>query len=152
VARLVLACALILSLVTASEAKADTAAPYLVSTAKKSGYCKSTRDEFITGKWQNFGGCQPFKLNGKRSLFFAQLHIDCTKRPKYVKIRIARLLPDGTKDTTGTTTWSFTKNTTKNWQGATYWESKTKYPMIAQYKVVGGQCYSDQRQFKWWQP
>ena len=151
-ARLILACALVLSLVTASEAKADTAAPYLVSTAKKSGYCKSTDNQFITGKWQDFGGCEPFKLNGKRSLFFAQLHINCTKRPKYVKIRIARLLPSGKKDTTGTTTWSFTKNTTRDWQGSMWWESKTKYPMIAQYKVVGGKCYSDQRQFKWWQP
>lgn len=49
--RLTVAFALILSLVTTSEAKAEKAAPYLVSTANKSGYCKSTRDEFITGKW-----------------------------------------------------------------------------------------------------
>jgi hypothetical protein len=150
--RLTLACALALSLITPTPAQADTFVPYLVKNAKKSGYCKTTKDEFITGKWQNFGGCEPFKLNGKRSLFFAQLHINCTVRPKYVKIRLARLRPDGTKDTTGTNTWSFTKNTTKDWQGSLWWESKTKYPMIAQYKVVGGKCYSDQRQFKWWQP
>ena len=106
----------------------------------------------MTGKWQTFKGCDPFVLGGERSLFFAQLHINCTKRPKYVKLRIARIKPDGTKDTTGTTTWSFTKDTTKDWQGSMWWESKTKYPIVAQYKVVGGKCYSDQRQFKWWQP
>jgi hypothetical protein len=123
-----------------------------VATAKKSGLCKNVKHQKVTGNWQNFGGCEPFKLNGDRSLFFAQLHINCTKRPKYVKIRLARLKPNGTKDTTGTNTWSFTKNTTRDWQGSMWWESKTKHPIVAQYKVVGGKCYSDQRQVKWWQP
>ncbi len=150
--RLVLTCALILSLLGASQAKANSVEPYIVATAKKSGLCKNDNAQKVTGKWQNFGGCEPFNLNGERSLFFAQLHINCTKRPKYVKIRLARLKPDGSRDTTGTNTWSFTKNTTRDWQGSMWWESKTKYPIIAQYKVVGGKCYSDQRQFKWWQP
>jgi hypothetical protein len=152
VTRLVLTCALILSLLGASQAKANSVEPYIVATAKKSGLCKNDNAQKVTGKWQNFGGCEPFNLNGERSLFFAQLHINCTKRPKYVKIRLARLKPDGSRDTTGTNTWSFTKNTTRDWQGSMWWESKTKYPIIAQYKVVGGKCYSDQRQFKWWQP
>ena len=150
--RLVLTCALILSLLGASQAKANSSEPYIVATAKKSGLCKSEKDQRITGKWQTFAGCEPFALGGDRSLFFAQLHINCTKRPKYVKIRLARLKPDGTRDTTGTNTWSFTKNTTKDWQGSIWWEAKTKHPIVAQYKVVGGKCYSDQRQFKWWQP
>jgi hypothetical protein len=152
VTRLVLTCALILSLLGASQAKANSSEPYIVATAKKSGLCKSDKDQQITGKWQTFAGCKPFVLGGDRSLFFAQLHINCTKRPKYVKIRLARLKPDGTRDTTGTNTWSFTKNTTRDWQGSIWWEAKTKHPIIAQYKVVGGKCYSDQRQFKWWQP
>jgi hypothetical protein len=152
VTRVVLTCALILSLLGASQAQATSATPYVVATAKKSGFCKNVKHQKVTGKWQNFGGCKPFKLNGQRSLFFAQLHLNCTKRPKYVKIRFARLLPNGKKDTTGTTTFSFTKNTTKDWQGTTWWEMKTKHPIVAQYKVVGGKCYSDQRQVKWWQP
>jgi hypothetical protein len=150
--RFVATCALILSLLTATPAQANDVEPYIVATAKKSGLCKVESDQSVTGKWQTFKDCDPFVLGGERSLFFAQLHINCTKRPKYVKLRIARLKPDGTKDTTGTTTWSFTKDTTKDWQGSMWWESKTKYPIVAQYKVVGGKCYSDQRQFKWWQP
>jgi hypothetical protein len=152
VTRLVLTCALILSLLGASQAKANSVEPYIVSTAKKSGLCKSEKNQKVTGKWQTFAGCKPFVLGGDRSLFFAQLHINCTKRPKYVKIRLARLKPDGSRDTTGTNTWSFTKNTTRDWQGSIWWEAKTKHPIVAQYKVVGGKCYSDQRQFKWWQP
>jgi hypothetical protein len=150
--RLAIACALVISLIASSQVQANGTEPYVVSTAKKSGLCKIETNQSVTGKWQTFKDCDPFVLGGERSLFFAQLHINCTKRPKYVKLRIARIKPDGTKDTTGTTTWSFTKNTTKDWQGSMWWESKTKYPIVAQYKVVGGKCYSDQRQFKWWQP
>ena len=145
-------CATAFTLLFALQVSADATEPYVVTTAKKSGLCKVESDQRVTGKWQTFKDCDPFVLGGERSLFFAQLHINCTKRPKYVKLRIARLKPDGTKDTTGTTTWSFTKDTTKDWQGSMWWESKTKYPIVAQYKVVGGKCYSDQRQFKWWQP
>jgi len=140
-----------LSLLLSQQAYANSAEPYLVSIAKKSGVQKVTKNQSVTGSWQNFGGVKPFELNGDRALFFAQLHINCTKRPKYVKLRLARLTPDG-KDTTGTTTFSFTPETTKDWQGTMWWESKTTYPIVAQYKVVGGKCYSDQRQVKWWQP
>ena len=150
--RLVLTCALILSLLGASQVQATSATPYIVSTAKKSGLCKNDNAQKVTGKWQTFAGCEPFALGGDRSLFFVQLHINCTKRPKYVKLRLARLLPNGKRDTTGTTTFSFTPETTKDWQGTMWWESKTTYPIVAQYKVKGGKCYSDQRQFKWWQP
>jgi hypothetical protein len=120
--------------------------------AKKSGLCKVESNQSVTGKWQTFKNCDPFVLGGERSLFFVQLHINCEKRPKYVKLRLARLLPDGKRDTTGTTTFSFTKDTTKDWQGTMWWEAKTNHPIVAQYKVVGGKCYSDERQFKWWQP
>jgi hypothetical protein len=132
--------------------KASLAEPYVVAKAKVSGLQKSEKRQGTNGKWQTFSGIKPFKLNGKRSLFFAQLHLTCTKPPKYVKIRIARLLPNGKRDTTGTTTWVLGKGTPKTWQGTTYWQLTTKHPIIAQYKVGGGKCYSPQRQFKWWQP
>ena len=143
-------CAMAFVLLFNTQAYADS--PYVVEKSKNSGLCKSEKNQSVTGKWQNFGGCEPFALGGDRSLFFAQLHINCKKRPKYVKIRLARLLPNGKKDTTGTTTFSFTKDTTKDWQGTMWWQAKTDRPIVAQYKVVGGKCYSDQRQFKWWQP
>jgi hypothetical protein len=146
------ACAIALSLVFTSQVHAEAVEPYIVPMAKKSGLCKVESNQSVTGKWQTFKNCDPFVLGGERSLFFVQLHINCEKRPKYVKLRLARLLPDGTKDTTGTTTFSFTDETTKDWQGTMWWESKTTYPIVAQYKVVGGNCYSDERQFKWWQP
>jgi hypothetical protein len=151
VKRVLLTCALILSLLGASQVQATSATPYVVATAKKSGLCKNVKHQKVTGKWQTFAGCEPFVLNGERSLFFVQLHINCTKRPKYVKLRLVRLTPNG-KDSTGTTTFSFTPQTTKDWQGTMWWEAKTKHPIVAQYKVVGGKCYSDQRQVKWWQP
>jgi hypothetical protein len=153
-AKKTLAIAIVISALISSAvtSQAVSVEPYLVAKAKTSGLQKSEKDQDATGKWQNFGGVEPFVLNGKRTLFFAQVHINCTKRPKYIKIRLARLLPDGKKDTTGTNTWAFTDTTTKDWQGSLWWESKTEYPMMAQFKVVGGNCYSDQRQFKWWQP
>ena len=149
--RRVAMCAIALAVLLTQTAFANTVEPYLTSNAKKSGLQKNTKDQKVTGKWQNFGGLKPFKLNGNRALFFAQLHLNCTKRPKYVKIRLVRIQP-GKNDTTGTTTWSFTKDTTKDWQGTTWWESRTKRPIVAQFKVIGGNCYSDQRQLKWWQP
>jgi hypothetical protein len=146
------ACAIAFTLVFSSQVRAEAVEPYLVPMAKKSGLCKVESNQTVTGKWQTFKNCDPFVLGGDRALFFVQLHINCEKRPKYVKLRLARLKPDGKKDTTGTTTFSFTKETTRDWQGTMWWEAKTKYPIVAQYKVVGGKCYSDQRQFKWWQP
>jgi hypothetical protein len=149
--RRVAMCAMAATVLFTQTASANTVEPYLTTNAKNSGLQKSIKNQDVTGKWQNFGGVKPFKLNGERSLFFAQLHINCTKRPKYVKIRLARVKP-GRDDTTGTNTWSFNKNTTRDWQGSLWWESNTKHPVMAQFKVVGGECYSDQRQFKWWQP
>jgi len=127
--------------------------PYAAAQAKTSGLCKATDNQsYKSGKWTTFAGCEPFEIGGARSLFFAQLHLDCEKRPKWVKIRLARLLPDGSKDTTGTNTWTLGPDAPPKWQGSTWWESKTKYPMVAQFKVGGGKCISNERQFKWWTP
>lgn len=143
----------VLTLLLAVPVVAIDRQPYAVAAAKKSGLCKNTdRQTYKPNKWTTFAGCKPFKLGGDRSLFFAQLHLTCTKPPKYVKIRFARLLPNGKKDTTGTTTWVLGKGTPKTWQGTTFWEMKTKHPIVAQFKVGGGKCHSPQRQIKWWTP
>jgi hypothetical protein len=126
--------------------------PYAVAAAKKSGLCKNTDPQTYKSKqWTTFAGCEPFVIGGDRSLFFAQLRLKCTKRPKYVKMRLARQTPIGL-DTTGTNTWVLGKNAPLNWSGTMWWESKTKHPIVAQFKVVGGSCVSQERQFKWWTP
>ena len=126
--------------------------PYAVAAAKKSGLCKNTdAQSYKQKKWTTFAGCEPFVIGGDRSMFFAQLRLKCTKRPKYVKMRLARQTPSGL-DTTGTNTWVLGKNAPLNWSGTMWWESKTKHPIVAQFKVVGGSCVSQERQFKWWTP
>lgn len=142
----------VMSLLLAAPVVGDDAEPYAVAAAKTSGLCKDTKDQaYKSGKWTTFAGCDPFVLGGDRSLFFAQLRLVCDKRPKYVKVRLARQTPEGL-DTTGTNTWVMGKNAPLNWSGTMYWESKTKHPIVAQFKVVGGKCVSSERQFKWWQP
>ena len=126
--------------------------PYAVAQAKTSGLCKNTDPQsYKSGKWTTFAGCEPLALGGDRSLFFAQLRLQCEKQPKYVKMRLARQTPDGL-NTTGTNTWVMGKNAPLNWSGTMWWESNTKHPIVAQFKVVGGKCVSNERQFKWWQP
>jgi len=138
----------VFSLLLSGVASAD---PY-VSHSKHSGLQKSWMVEPVGAQWQFFGEISPYALDGKRALFFAQAHLYCTKKPRYVKIRLARIHPDGSLDTTGTNTWVMGKNSPTKWQGSLWWESKTKYPILAQYRVKGGSCVSTQRQFKWWQP
>lgn len=132
----------------------NTNAPSITATARHSKVCKNTTPHrAVTGKWTSFPGCGPYSLHGPRSLFFAQLHLTCTKRPTWVKIRFARVHKDGSLDTTGTTTWVLGKNAPKVWQGATWWESITIHPIKAQYKVSpGAKCVTPQRQFKYWKP
>jgi hypothetical protein len=67
-------------------------------------------------------------------------------------MRLARLNADGSKDTTGTNTWVLGKDAPLIWEGTTWWESNTRRPIVAQFKVVGGKCVSDERQIKWWMP
>lgn len=151
---LLLLIGVVLSLGGSSASSAELE-PYLVQTSKKSGYWKSHVDQSVNGSWQilrNGSGPYGFDLNGKRTLFFVQLHLTCSKKPRYVKIQLARVLPSGKLDTTGTNTWVVGSESTPTWQGSFWWESKTKYPIIARFKVVGGKCFSPQRQFKWWQP
>jgi hypothetical protein len=108
------------------------------------------------GKWRDvpFSGNNAFTLNGERTLWAAQLHITCRKAPKYIKMRMARHLPNGKLDTTGTNTWMLNgKKPKKSWQGSFVWETKSDHPMTVQYKIIGGKsCTSNSRQFKYWQP
>lgn len=121
-----------------------------VSSLKKDTSTVSLR----TGKWTDvpFDGSNSFELNGERTLWGAQLHVKCDKKPRYVKMRYARHLPDGKLDTTGTNTWAWPKGVSV-WQGTLLWETNSKYPMTVQYKIMGGKgCSSPSRQFKYWQP
>ena len=143
----------VLSLLLAVPVVAVDRQPYAVAAAKKSGLCKNTdRQTYKQGNWTTFAGCEPFAIGGPRSLFFAQLHLTCNKRPRWVKVRLARLLPNGKIDSTGTNTWTLGNNAPLKWHGSMWWESKTKHPIVAQFKVGGGSCVSNQRQFKWWTP
>lgn len=132
-------------------ATADELQPYITGT-KKSKFQKVEYNQYASNGWQSFAGIRPYQLNGKRALFFAQLHLRCTKQPNSVKIRLARIHADGSLDTTGTNTWVMGKNAPKTFQGSLWWESLTKYPITAQFKVNGGKCVSTQRQLKFWQP
>lgn len=108
------------------------------------------------GKWKDipFEQGNLFTLDGQRTLWAAQLHMTCDKAPKYIKMRLARHLPNGKLDTTGTNTWMTNKKLpNKMWQGSFVWETNSKYPISVQYKIIGGAgCYSPIREFKYWQP
>ena len=130
----------------------------LASSQADAGASKLKKDESTvslrTNKWTDipFKQGNAFKLNGKRTLWVAQLHMKCKKKPRYVKMRLARNLPNGKLDTTGTTTYAYPKGI-KVWNGTLLWETKSKHPMTVQYKIMGGSgCTSSSRQFKWWQP
>jgi FtsP/CotA-like multicopper oxidase with cupredoxin domain len=134
-----------------------SAAPSQASKADQSGYKKSESNQALktNGKWQTleFSGSNAWALNGDRTLWSAQAHVYCKKKPKYIKMRLARVKPGGSLDTTGTTTWTLGKNSTTKWQGSFLWATLSKYPMVVQIKVKGGKgCYSPLREFKYWQP
>ena len=145
-----LACALVV--LSALPTTGQPHQPSLIAKAKKSGLCKVVQNQYAPqDQWVSFAGCDPYKLNGKRALFFVQLHLTCKRKPRWVKIRLARITPFGL-DSTGTNSWTMGKSAPRKWQGTTFWESRTKYPMVAQFKYGGGSCVSTQRQFKWWMP
>lgn len=106
------------------------------------------------GKWRDvpFKQGDSFTLNGQRTLWAAQLHVTCSKAPKYIKMRLARHTPNGL-DTTGTNTWMLNgKLPNKSWQGSLVWETLSFHPMTVQYKIMGGKgCKSTSREFKYWQ-
>lgn len=138
-------------LLTGSSVKADDGDPYITINAAQAHHQKTLDNQSIRRGWQDMAGIDPYSLGGPRALFFVQLRLQCSKDPRYVKIRLARVTPDGL-NTTGTTTWVLGKTSPNSWSGTTYWESLTEYPIKPQFKVVGGKCYATERQFKYWMP
>ena len=117
----------------------------------------TTAQEIPRNKWTTlkFDGKSKMKPYGSRSIYCTQVHLTFgKKKPKWVKVRIARVLPSGKLDTTGTNTWVLGKNSPKKWQGATCWAINPKYPVVAQVKYGGGPktVKSSLRQFKSWNP
>ena len=112
-----------------------------------------------TGKWVTMkfkkDRTDIVKKGNGRTLYCSKVHLNFTgkKKSRYVKIRLARVLPNGKLDTTGTTTWTLGKSAPKKWQGSMCWSIDTDYPVRAQVKIGGSGSYtSTLRQFKAWSP
>jgi hypothetical protein len=129
------------------------------SNAKGVDVWKSETNQTITrNKWTTlkFGKRTAMDPAGSRSLYCSQVHLNIPKKnkPKWVKIRFARVLPNGKLDSTGTNTWTLGKRSPASWQGSTCWPINPDYPVVAQVKYGGGpkSITSPLRQFKSWNP
>ena len=114
-------------------------------------------------QWIKANGWKTLKFDGKtsiskmkrsRALYCTQVGLKLPeKRPSYIKIRFARVLPDGTLDTTATNTWVLNKKAPDTWHGSICWPISTKHPVKVQIKIKGSGSYeSHLRQFKAWSP
>ena len=114
-------------------------------------------------QWIKANGWKTLKFDGKtsitkmkrsRALYCTQVGLKLPeKRPSYIKIRFARVLPDGTLDTTATNTWVLNKKAPDTWHGSICWPISTKHPVKVQFKIKGSGSYeSHLRQFKAWSP
>jgi hypothetical protein len=119
---------------------------------------KSTQNQTIkNGKWVTleFNGKTSIKGNGGRSLFCYQVGINTKgkKKPKYVKVRLARV-KSGKDDTTATNTYFFTGKPGSEFVASQCWTIYTNSPVVVQVRITGGsKSYkSDVRQFKMWTP
>ena len=129
----------------------------LSASSKEKVQWKSTNPQWIqANKWTtlDFDNKKAItKLDRNRALYCAQVGLKYKKKPKYVKMRFARLLPNDSKDTTATNTWVMGKNSPKTFHGSMCWSISTKYPVVVQVKIGGtGQYQSHLRQFKAWSP
>jgi hypothetical protein len=125
--------------------------------AKDKVQWKSTNPQWIqANKWTtlDFNGKSAItKVSRNRALYCAQLGLKYDKPPRYIKMRFARLLPNGTKDTTATNTWVMGKNSPGTFHGSLCWSISTKYPVTIETKIGGtGKYQSHLRQFKAWSP
>lgn len=134
---------------------------FLASTAHasiKHPQWKTEKPQVIkSDKWTTLkfpqGTAMPVRKG--RALYSIQVRIDCTKKtkPKYIKIRLSRIKPNGQRDTTGTNTWVWTKRGPDVFYASHLWQIKATYPTEAQIRIVGGSCKTvTTRQFKLWQP
>jgi hypothetical protein len=127
-----------------------------VNSAKR--YKDTSIQKIKSNKWQDLtfnGKAKTIKGNGNRSLWCIQANVLFQgKNPSYVKMRFSRHLPNGKRDTTGTSTWVVGKTGMKTFYESTCWVFNSKYPVSAQIKVMGKRkyYYSDMRQFKMWTP
>lgn len=126
--------------------------------AEESIRYKSTKTQSIKhNKWTTleFKGNNALKGNGQRSLFCYQVGIDTKgkKKPKYVKVRLARLKA-GKDDTTATNYFAVPSKPSSELVFSNCWEIETNSPVVVQIRITGGsKTYkSDIRQFKMWTP
>lgn len=145
--RLIVAVLVAGSLITASTAFASSAAPQW----------KTDSPQRVGNKWTTLtfdeGSAMPARSG--RALYSVQVRIDCKgkTKPRYVKIRLSRILPDGSRDTTGTNTWVWSKRGPSVFYASHLWQIKSTHPTEAQIRIVGGTCKTvTTRQFKLWQP
>jgi hypothetical protein len=136
-----------------------TASPTTANSGKETIVWKDTSSQVIPqNKWTNltFNGKTSIKQTKKtRALYCTQLHLATGKnKPRYVKMRFARQMPNGSLDTTATNTWKIGKGGPKVFHGSMCWSISTPYPVAVQVKVVGGQrsWVSTERQVKVWSP
>lgn len=113
-----------------------------------------TVQHYSNRAWTDFdlGTKDTVSLNGKRTLYFIHTSLRCSITPEYVQLRFARHIPGKSLDTTGTNTWFTHGSKLHKFTISQTWTMETKYPVSAQIKVAGGNCWSVERQFKWWQP
>jgi hypothetical protein len=128
------------------------------TNAEESVRYKSTKHQKIkSNKWTTleFKGNNALKGNGARSLFCYQVGIDTKgkKKPKYVKVRLARL-KSGKNDTTATNYFAVPSKPSSELVFSNCWEIETNSPVVVQIRITGGSKYytSDIRQFKMWTP
>lgn len=128
------------------------------TSADESIRYKSTKNQTIkSNKWTtlDFKGNNALKGNGSRSLFCYQAGIDMNgkKKPKYVKLRLARL-KSGKDDTTATNYFAIPSKPSSKLVFSNCWEIETNSPVVVQIRITGGsKTYnSDIRQFKMWTP
>lgn len=125
--------------------------------AEESIRYKSTKHQTIKrGKWTTleFKGDNAIRGNGQRSLFCYQVGVDTKgkKKPKYVKVRLARL--KSPLDTTATNYYPVPSKPASELVFSNCWEIETNSPVIVQIRITGGskKYTSDIRQFKMWTP
>ena len=89
-----------------------------------------------------------------RGLYSIQVAIPCKgTKPDWIRLRLARVLPDGRLDTTGTNTWVIGQKAPQTLWLSHLWQINAHRPVKAQIKIHGGSCsYMTTRQFKLWIP
>lgn len=134
-----------------------TLIPLPVNAEESIRYKSSENQTIKHNKWTtlDFNGKTTIKGNGGRSLFCYQVALNMSgkKKPKYIKVRLARDKSSGI-DTTATNYYIIDGKPSNTWVGSGCWEIKTNSPVKLQVRVYGGSktYISDMRQFKMWTP